>query len=45
LSKIFESFLLGEYSNYMNTNDLQFGLKKSLGLHNFYCETNNRLFQ
>jgi len=45
LSKMFEYFLLGEYSKYMITNDLQFWFKKSLGCTNaiFYCQTNNRL--
>jgi len=30
ISKLFESLLLNMYSKYMNTDDLQFGFKKSL---------------
>ena len=34
ISKIFESLLLDMYSNYMCTDDLQFGFKKGLGCRN-----------
>ena len=34
MSKVFESFLIEQYSKYLITDDLQFGFKKHLGCTN-----------